>query len=133
MEAFATAADLAAGWRPLTESEADVAEELLVRATGFIAAELAARGRAVDPADELQALNLKTACCNVVRRSMSPAGGDGVASMSQTVGSTSASVSYANPTAAFFLTKAELRMLGLAGGGGGYRCVRARAGGCDVA
>ena len=131
MEAFATIEDLVAGWRELDQDEEGPAEELLLRASGFIAAEMAARGVAVDPADDLQALNLKTVCCNVARRSMSPAGGDGVASMSQTIGSTSASVTWSNPTGAFFLTRAERTMLGLAAGGL-YHCVRARAGGSDV-
>lgn len=119
MDAYATVADLEAGWRTLTAAETARAAELLDRATGFVAAKLRSRGADADTSDELQALNLRTVCCNVVRRAMS-SGGDGVASMTQAVGSTSASVSWSNPDGAFYLTKSEREMLGISGGRAGW-------------
>ena len=116
MDAYATVAELERSWRALTDAEQARAGDLLLRASGFMAAEMAARGVSPDTSDDTTALNLSTVCCNIVRRSMS-SGGDGIASMSQTAGSSSASVTWSNPDGAFYLTKAELRMLGAADGG----------------
>lgn len=117
MEAYATPEDLAAGWRALTPSEAASAETLLMRASAFLAGQLAAAHVAIDPEDEVQALNLATVCCDLVRDAFLAFGRDGAASMSQTVGSTSASVSWGGTYAGFNLTQAQRTMLGLAGGG----------------
>lgn len=117
MEAFATATDLAAGWRTLSEQEQVVAETLLLRASAFLAAKLAKRHIEIDPEDELQALNLQTVTCNIVRRSMASASADGISQMSQAIGSTSASVQIYNPDGAFFLSKQDADVLDLTGSG----------------
>lgn len=115
--AFATADDLQAGWRTLSPSEQDVAGELIERASAQLSSLLAAKGVAVDPEDEIQATNLKTVTCNMVRRSMASGGPDGMQSASQTIGSTTASVQWANPDGAFFLSRTDKECLGLVGGG----------------
>ena len=107
MEAFATVTDLAAGWRTLSEQEQGVAETLLLRASAFLASKLAKRHIEIDPEDELQALNLQTVTCNIVRRSMASASADGISQMSQIY----------NPDGAFFLSKQDADVLGLTGAG----------------
>jgi hypothetical protein len=116
--AFATVEDLQAGWRTLTEAEQGVASTLLLRATAQLYGLLANDGIAVDPEDELQALNLQTVTCNMVRRSMASAAVDGLSSMQQSIGSTSASVQVYNPDGAFFLSKMDKDILGISGGDG---------------
>lgn len=115
MEAYATVEDLEAGWKTLGEAEQDVAETLLLRASAQLAALLASKGVGIDPDDEVQALNLKTVTCNMVRRSMGSGGADGMQSMSQTIGSTQASVQWANPDGAFYLSKTDKEALGISG------------------
>lgn len=114
--AFATVEDLQAGWRTLNETEQGVAETLLLRATAQLYGLLASDGIEIDPADELQALNLQTVTCNMVRRSMAAGSADGIAQVSQSIGSTSASVQLSNPDGAFFLSKMDKEILGIAGG-----------------
>lgn len=116
MDAYATVDDLEAGWRTLTDTETERAEVLLLRASGYILARLNAAGVEVDGDDELQVLNLCTVCCNLVQRAMG-GGVEGVSQMSQTIGSTSASVTWSNPDARFFLTQADLDLLGIGSGG----------------
>lgn len=118
MEAFATVEDLQLGWRALSEAELVVAEELLLRASAQLSAILANHCREVDPDDDVQAMNLKTVACNMVRRSMNAGGSyDGASSVSQTVGSTVASVQWANPDGAFYLSRSDKESLGIAGVG----------------
>ena len=117
MDAFATVADLQAGWRTLTSAEQDVAETLLLRASAYLTTKLTRRGIEIDPEDELQATNLRTVTCNMVRRSMASASVDGIAQMSQAIGSTSASVQVSNPDGAFYLSAMDKEILGLVGGG----------------
>ena len=71
MDAYATVAELERSWRALTDAEQARAGDLLLRASGFMAAEMAARGVSPDTSDDTTALNLSTVCCNIVRRSMS--------------------------------------------------------------
>lgn len=115
MEAYATVSDLAAGWKTLSEAEQAIAETLLLRASGQLAALLAKNGIEVDESDEVQAINLKTVTCNMVRRSMSSGGAEGLSSMSQQIGSTQASVQWSNPDGAFYLSKTDKESLGIAG------------------
>ena len=119
MQPFATADDLQRGWRTLSQAERATASELLARASAQIVSLLRPAGIAIDPEDEVQATNLKTVACNMVRRAMGPSGADGIASMSQTVGSTSASVTWGNPDGAFYLSKNDREALGLVSGGSG--------------
>ena len=119
-QAFATVEDLLEGWpnKTLNESEQAAADALLLRASAYLATKLDKAGIPIDATDELQALNLKTVTCNLVRRSMASGDSDGLAQMSQTIGSTTASVSWANPSGAFWLSALDKEILGLAGSGG---------------
>lgn len=122
--AFATVDDLQSGWRALKDAERGVAETLLLRATAQLCGLLAGSGIEVDPEDELQALNLQTVACNMVRRSMSSSAADGISQVSQSIGSTSASVQVYNPDGAFFLSKMDKDILGLTDGGDGIGWAR---------
>lgn len=121
MAAYATAADLEARWRALTEAEESLAEALLEDASGEIDAEFRRLGRVV--ADELVAGNvtaddLKVVACRVVKRAMaSPLGDDGAAieTMQFSAGPFQESRKYANPTGDLYLTKADRRRLGIGG------------------
>lgn len=129
LSAFATVEDLQSGWqRSLTETERSIAEELLLRATAQLSAMLAKHGVPIDDADEIQRINLKTVTCNMVRRSMSAGDVDGVRSVSQTIGSTTASVQWGNPDGAFYLSKTDKDMLGISSKSA-YRSVLATANG----
>lgn len=137
IQAFATVDDLLAGWpnKTLNESETTAAGALLDRATAQLMAMLAKRRIAIDPEDDVQAANLKTVTVNMVRRSMSSGDNEGLSSVSQTVGSTVASVQFSNPNGAFYLSAMDKETLGLSGKGGragftplgsdcGHRCER---------
>lgn len=117
MTAFATVTDLQAGWKTLTTAEQDVATTLLLRATATLTAILARRGVEIDATDDVQAENLKTVTCNMVRRSMSSGGADGIAQVSQMVGSTSVTAQMSNPEGAFYLSRLDKELLGILGGG----------------
>ena len=127
-QAFATVQDLLDGWpnKTLNASEQTAADALLLRASAYLATKLAAKSIEIDPDDDIQALNLKTVTVNMVRRSMASGDVDGLASMSQTIGSTTAQVSWSNPSGAFYISALDKEILGLAGGGG-------RAGWADLA
>lgn len=117
--AFATVDDLLDGWpnKTFSEDERIAAGVLLFRASGYLAGLLAKKHIAIDPSDMLQAVNLKTVTVNMVRRSMSSGDVDGLASMSQTIGSTTAQVSWSNPSGSFYLSALDKDILGLSGGG----------------
>ncbi|WP_270207990.1 Gp19/Gp15/Gp42 family protein [Eggerthella lenta] len=114
MEPFATADDLAARWRKLTDEEAKRADVLLGDCSAFVSSSLAKAGVAVDGADEAQAANIKSVCCSIVRRAMSVSEDmAGVSQYSQTAGPFSGSASYANPNADLYMTASEQRRLGI--------------------
>jgi hypothetical protein len=117
MQTFATVEDLENGWRALKDAEQGVAQTLLLRASAQLASKLARRHIEIDPEDELQSMNLKTVTCNMVRRAMSSASADGISQLSQSIGSTSATVQMHNPDGAFYLSKLDKDILGLADGG----------------
>ena len=122
MDAFATVNELLATWpgKVMDADEETAAEALLLSATAYLTTLLTRRGIEIDAQDEAQAINLRTVCCNLVRRSMaSPAGTDGVSSMSQTIGSTNASVQWSNPDGSFYLSRLDKTVLGLTASGGG--------------
>lgn len=120
LQAFATTDDLLAGWpnKTLNESESSAADALLTRASAYLMSKLRKKGIEVDPADEVQKENLKTVTVNMVRRSMSSGDNEGLAQMSQTIGSTTASVQWSNPSGAFWLSTLDKEILGLSGSGG---------------
>jgi hypothetical protein len=117
VEAFATVDDLQAGWRTLKESEQAVANTLLLRASAYLIMRLTRKHIEIDPDDEVQALNLQTVTCNLVRRTMVSAAADGIAQVSQSIGSTNASVQIYNPDGAFYLSKQDADLLGITGAG----------------
>jgi hypothetical protein len=123
MESFATVESLAAGWRDLGDSEQDIAEVLLGRASAYLAGLLRRDGIAVDISDRIQVINLETVTCNMVRRVMD-APTSGASSISQGIGSTNASVAFSNPDASLYLSKSDMLVLGLAGKSQ-YRSVQA--------
>lgn len=115
METFATIDDLAdgwAGWSKLSDADQARAETVLKRASAYLSQKLAKRHIAIDPADEMQAMNLCTIACNMVRRTMSP-DYDGVRSFAQSVGSTNVSINYRENDGGFYLTKDEKELLGI--------------------
>ena len=120
MQAYASFDDLISGW-PEAESrlDQDTAETLLVRATAQLSSMLTRRGIVVDPEDEVQALNLCGAVCSMVRSSAAPSV-DGISSMSQTIGSTKASVQMSNPDGSFYLSRYWRDILGITTGGTAY-------------
>lgn len=108
MVAFATLADY-----ELRYGEAenpDRVEALLADATAFIASQPGFE-RLED--DEAQRANLIRIACSVVNRSLSAGDMAGFSQFSQTAGSYNASVSLANPSGDFYLTKAERKALGI--------------------
>jgi hypothetical protein len=117
VEAFATVDNLQAGWRTLKDAEQGVANTLLLRASAYLITKLTKRHVDIDPEDEVQALNLQTVTCNLVRRAMASAAADGIAQVSQTIGSTNASVQIYNPDGAFYLSKQDADLLGITGAG----------------
>ena len=117
MEAFATVDNLQAGWRTLKDTEQGVANTLLLRASAYLITKLTKRHVDINPEDEVQALNLQTVTCNLVRRAMSSAAADGIAQVSQTIGSTNASVQIYNTDGAFYLSKQDADLLGITGAG----------------
>lgn len=114
MEPFATPDDLQDRWRTLDKAEETRATVLLGDASALVAGELVRAGVVVDPSDEVQAANLRSVCCSMVRRSMDvPDGMAGVSQCSQTAGPYSGSASFANPHADLYMTSSERRRLGL--------------------
>ena len=127
-EAFATVDDLLDGWpnKTLNESEQAAANTLLLRASAYLATLLGQKRIGIDADDDVQALNLKTVTVNMVRRSMSSGDVDGLSTVAQTIGSTTAQVSWSNPSGTFFLSALDKQILGLSSSGG-------RAGWADLA
>lgn len=79
----------------------------------MIRKEMASYGVAVDGTDEDQAKVLVAATCNMVRRAVVAFAGDGVGSLSQGIGSTTASVSFSNPDGSLYLSTSEREALGM--------------------
>jgi hypothetical protein len=119
MEPFATVDDLLAGWpnKTMNDSERSSADALLRRASAQLASLMRNKGRAIDPSDDIQAENLRTVTVNMVRRSMMSGAAEGIKSVSQTIGSTTASAQWSNPDGAFYLSSMDKEVLGLLGGG----------------
>lgn len=58
----------------------------------------------------------KAVCCAIVSRALNiPTGMEGITNTSQTAGSYSASVTFANPAGDLYMTKGDLKTLGLTG------------------
>ena len=105
-EPFAQVGDLEARWHALTDEEHNRAEALLADASDLIRT-TCPRWPAAKPA------TLKRIACMAVKRAMQ-AGPDmsGVTQSTQTAGSYSESLSYANPAGDLYLTTSEKEALG---------------------
>lgn len=114
IEPFATIDDYEARYGDV--ADAAQVETLLGDATAFI---IGTPGFHLVPDDgcghEAQQANLKRVCCAIVRRSLTAGDWAGFSSVSQGADGYSASLSLANPTEDFYLTKAEKRVLGIFG------------------
>ncbi|AKV55082.1 phage protein Gp19/Gp15/Gp42 [Bifidobacterium actinocoloniiforme DSM 22766] len=112
---FATTDDLAKRWHELTDAETRSAMELLDDASDKI------RQRVPETNDtmwiETHMRTLRRICCAMVKRAMqqdSAGVPGGVSQTSETVGPFANSYSWSNPDGNLYLTKEELRDLGVA-------------------
>lgn len=110
MDAFATVEDYESRYGDVEDPER--INQLLFDASVFIASQPGFLPRA---GDELQAANLTRVTCAVVHRALSAGDWTGLTNLSQSGGGYSASVTVANPTENFYLTKADKQALGFAG------------------
>lgn len=111
---FATSADLAQVWRPLTTEESTRANAELITASAIIRLEAPDIDDriAADP-PTMDASIPKRIACQMVRRVMAPPPDlPGVSQQTQSVGAISTSFTLTNPSGDLYLTKAELRMIG---------------------
>lgn len=106
--AYATVADLQAGWRTLTAPEQSRATTLLDRAASILDAQVT-----VVTTDTAQAALLCTVSCSMVQRAMTSTDLFGVSQQSETAGSYSQSMTFANPSGDLYLTKQERKLLGI--------------------
>ncbi|RYQ36633.1 Gp19/Gp15/Gp42 family protein [Bifidobacterium pseudolongum] len=109
-EAFATLAQLEAGWRTLSDSEKPRAETLLERATRMIKAQCPRWAQAEQHNPGICA----DVCCAMVMRAMQTSGidvPDGVKQMTQTTGAFSDSYTFENPSGNLYLRDEEKRSL----------------------
>lgn len=118
MKSFATKEELEARWRPLKEDEAKRAETLLSDASVKIALECEKAGVAYKFENgedgALMHANLSMVACEMVKRAMlSSVNQAPVTQQGITVGPFNGSLTFANPTGALYLTKAEMRSLGI--------------------
>lgn len=102
---FAVADDLANRWHAFQESEIPHIDAVLADASDLIVTQCP-RWR------ETSEATLKRITCAVAKRALLNEDTGGVTQSTQTAGSFSESVSYANPVGDLYLTKAELRSLG---------------------
>lgn len=108
--AYATVTDLEGRWRPLSDAEKARAGVLLTDAAIEIdvRAPLDAEPTAAETAVRL------VVSCRMVKRAMASTVGDApVTQAAQTAGPFTMSQTYANPMGDLYLTKADLRLLGV--------------------
>lgn len=118
MEAFATVEDYEARQGALAEGDRARCGALLSDASAAMRSRFRAfHGRAWEQGvNESFDENAAAVCTAVVARAMSvPEALSGVTQYSQTAGSYSASATYSNPSGDLYLTKGDLRALGLVG------------------
>lgn len=108
--AFATSDDIAARWRPLSESEQEKAEVLLEDAATYLSEYVV-----VDEDDEQQASILKMVSCSMVIRAMLASENNvfGVTEQSISADIYSQTMRYQNPNGDLYLTASEKRLLGI--------------------
>lgn len=118
MEPFATPEDYEARQGELSDADAARCRALLEDASAAMRSRFRAfHGRGYEAGvNESFDDNAKAVCVAVVARSLSvPAALAGVTQYSQTTGPYSASATYSNPTGDVYLTRSDLKALGLSG------------------
>ena len=106
---------------PMTDADEAYAGVLLGDAAAYLNQILGIAEGEVEPGST-QAENLKIVSCNMVSRLMETQQTDNMDSISQSIGSMSASVHFAVPEASMYLTKSDRALLGVSRGR--YQSVR---------
>lgn len=106
---FATADDVAARWRPLTDAEMVIADTLCRDASALIRARFPGIDSQVTTG-QVDGDTLLLVTAGMVRRAM-VAPSDGITSQTEAVGPYSRAQTYANPMGAVFLTAADLVLI----------------------
>lgn len=117
-EPFATADDLAARWRALSDAEEARATVLLGDASAYLRATCSGVDTRIESGDLDSAVVLAVVVGMVKRAMLASETADGVGQQSQTAGPFQTSLTFTNPTGALYLTKADRRLLGCGGGSG---------------
>lgn len=107
---YATASDVAARWRTLTSTEAEIADQLCDDASDMI------RTRWPDIDDRITAgtiseSSLTRVVANMVKRAMVVGDREGIESRAQGTGPFSVSEKFANPNANLYFTAEDIRLL----------------------
>lgn len=111
--AYATVANLAARWRPLTPAEEDTAGILLDDASVQLRREIPTLAARIEAGDtDLAAATVRVECAMVKRAMSVTDDAIGVTSAQETTGPFSRSYQYSNPMGDLYVTKQELRLLG---------------------
>lgn len=117
MAAFADVDDYIARLNPserdLSQDEKDYIDVLLSDASAKLSGMLAEAGVEVDETDETQAANLTRVVCNMVREYSDAESRDNMGSMSQGIGSTNVSVQWSTGLTNFYVSDADLAVLGI--------------------
>ena len=116
-ERFAQLADYELRYGSVAGADADRVDALLADASAMLLAAYEARwgGYAAGEHPAFDRSAAAVACAAVSRAVNVPAGFAGVTQCSQTAGDYSASATFANPTADLWLSRGDLKRLGLAG------------------
>lgn len=112
---YATINDLQLRYRKLSHEEQDKALVLLDDASALIDSEFKNYGRK-HTNTTLEYAAKKAVCCNIVRRVLASSSGADISNQSQTVGSFTESITYANPDGSLFLKNTDRKLLGLTKG-----------------
>ncbi len=118
MALFATIADYEVRCGAVDDGDEAKVEALLEDASAFLEGQYRRRtGRRYEECDNsVFDANAKAVCVAMVSRAVAASGAlAGVTQQSQTAGSYSASYTYANPTGDLYLSRSDLKRLGLAG------------------
>lgn len=118
MALFATIADYEVRCGAVDDGDVAKVEALLEDASAFLEGQYVRRtGRKYEECDNaVFDSNAKAVCVAMVSRAVAASGAlAGVTQQSQTAGSYSASYTYANPTGDLYLSRSDLKRLGLAG------------------
>lgn len=113
-ETFASVGDYELRYGPVIEPERISA--LLADASAYIAAQPGFLEPPDGAAGDLARANLTRVACSVAHRAVTAGDLAGVSSYSQGAVGVTASVSFSNPSGDFYLTKAEMRSIGIGAG-----------------